>query len=122
MENLPASKNPNIFIAKIIYVLYMVGLLFGVTALVGVVMAYVYRNKSNNPEWLNSHYRFQIRTFWYGWVYLGIGLLLSLILIGWLLLLWWVIWVIIRAVKGISALDDQREVSDPTSLWGFGFD
>ncbi len=124
MHNIEKYSNPdntNTFIVKVIYILYLTGIFFGITALIGVVMAYVYRNKSGNPDWLNTHYRLQIRTFWYGLIYLSIGLILSFILIGWVLLLWFVLWLIIRTVKGMSALDDQREVTDPTSFWGFGF-
>lgn len=36
--------------AKIVYVLYLVGILFGLTTLIGVVMAYV--NRGDAPEWL----------------------------------------------------------------------
>lgn len=48
--------------ALIIYVLYLVSLVVGVTAIVGVIMAYV--SKTDAPEWLKSHYVFLIRTFW----------------------------------------------------------
>ncbi|HIF9240904.1 TPA: DUF4870 family protein [Photobacterium damselae] len=47
--------------AKIIYILYLVGLVIGVTGIVGVIMAYV--NKGDAPQWLQDHFRFQIRTF-----------------------------------------------------------
>lgn len=50
--------------AKIVYVLYLVGILFGLTTLIGVVMAYV--NRGDAPEWLKTHYQYQIRTFWIG--------------------------------------------------------
>ncbi|MXZ09042.1 MAG: hypothetical protein F4Y79_06295, partial [Gemmatimonadetes bacterium] len=48
--------------AKIVYILYLAELVVGITGLIGVIMAYV--NRSDAPEWLASHYRFQIRTFW----------------------------------------------------------
>lgn len=102
--------------AKIIYILYLVGILFGVTGIVGVVMAYV--NKDDAPDWLKSHYQFQIRTFWIGGLYLFIGTLLSIILIGWLVLLFWVVWLIIRCVKGMKSLDAKTAHPDPTS-WLF---
>lgn len=58
-------------LAKIVYILYLVGVVFGITGLIGVVMAYIY--KSDAPEWLSSHYQFQIRTFWIGLLYLVVG-------------------------------------------------
>jgi uncharacterized membrane protein len=39
----------------------MVCLLFGITGVIGVVMAYI--NKDDAAEWLKTHYQFQIRTF-----------------------------------------------------------
>lgn len=47
-----------------VYILYLVGFLAGITALVGLVLAYV--NRSDASAWLQSHYTFQIRTFWIG--------------------------------------------------------
>ena len=49
--------------ANVIYILYLVALLLGgLTTLVGVIMAYVYRGSA--PAWVQTHYQFQIRTFW----------------------------------------------------------
>lgn len=103
-------------IAKIIYVLYLVAIIFGITGLIGVVMAYVYR--SDAPAWLGSHYQFQIRTFWIGLLYFLAGLMLTFVLIGYLVLLFWVIWVIIRCIKGIKALDQKEAPPNPQG-WMF---
>lgn len=103
--------------AKIVYILYMVSLVVGLTGIVGVVMAYI--NKSEAPEWLAEHYRFQIRTFWIGGLYIFIGALASLLLVGYLILLFWVIWLIVRSVKGMQALDKGEPPANPTS-WMFG--
>src|SRR4051794_34155120 len=50
--------------AKLIYILYLASLIVGVTAIVGLIMAYV--NRGGAPEWVETHYRLQIRTFWIG--------------------------------------------------------
>ncbi|XQW85654.1 DUF4870 family protein [Thalassotalea piscium] len=102
--------------AKIVYILYMVGVVFGITGIVGVVMAYI--NKNDAPDWLQSHYQFQIRTFWIGALYIVIGSILSVILIGWLVLLFWVIWLIVRCVKGMKSLDAKMPHPNPTG-WMF---
>lgn len=102
--------------AKIVYVLYLVGILFGITGIIGVVMAYI--NKSDAPEWLKTHYQFQIRTFWIGALYLIVGTILSLVIIGWFVLLFWVVWLIIRTVKGIKLLDTKTAHPNPTG-WMF---
>jgi uncharacterized membrane protein len=97
--------------AKIIYILYLVGLVVGLTALVGLIMAYV--NKDAAPDWLKTHYEFQIRTFWIGLLYTVISGLLCLVLIGFVLILLWYVWVIIRCVKGLSALERKEAPPDP---------
>ncbi|AOV16688.1 hypothetical protein BJI67_06090 [Acidihalobacter aeolianus] len=102
--------------AKVIYILYLVALLIGITGLIGVVMAYI--NRSDAPEWLAAHYRFQIRTFWIGGLYLFLGGLLSVIIIGYFILLFWAIWLIVRCVKGLKALDQQQP---PANVAGWLF-
>jgi uncharacterized membrane protein len=53
--------------ARVVYLLYFASLLVGVTSIIGVIIAYVYR--ADSPEWVATHYRFQIRTFWIGLLY-----------------------------------------------------
>src|SRR5215470_8720809 len=79
--------------ANIVYILYLVGLVVGITSLVGLIMAYV--NRSGAPEWVQTHYRFQIRTFWIGLLYTVIGVVTLIIIIGWFIFLFVAIWMII---------------------------
>lgn len=102
--------------AKIVYILYLASLVFGITGLVGLVMAYVY--KSDAPDWLKSHYQWQIRTFWIALLYTVIGIITTSFLIGFLILLLNVVWFIVRCIKGLSALDKQQPLPQPTS-WLF---
>ncbi|MDP2523074.1 hypothetical protein Q8W30_10885 [Neptunomonas phycophila] len=101
---------------KLVYILYLAGIVFGITGLIGVIMAYI--NKSDAPEWLQTHYQFQIRTFWMGFLYLAIGAITSVVLVGWFIILFWVIWLIVRCVKGMKALDQQQAHPNPTG-WFF---
>ncbi|WP_246480573.1 DUF4870 family protein [Motiliproteus sediminis] len=103
--------------AKIIYFLYFAGLIFGITALAGLIMAYV--NKSDADPVAATHYRFQIRTFWIGLLMLFIGGLTSLILVGYLIILFWVVWVCVRCAKGLKALGKGEPIASPGS-WMFG--
>lgn len=91
-------------IAKIIYVLYLIGLVSGVTAVIGVVMAYVYRDSA--PDWLKTHYELQIRSFWMVLLYGLIAGVLCLILVGFLLLFLIAIWWIVRCVKGLKCVSE----------------
>ncbi|MBU2871790.1 hypothetical protein [Colwellia sp. E2M01] len=102
--------------AKIVYILYLVGILFGITGIIGVVMAYI--NKADAPDWLKSHYQFQIRTFWIGALYLVLGSMFAIVLIGWFILLFWVLWLIIRCVKGMKSLEAKQVHPNPTG-WLF---
>lgn len=97
--------------ARIIYVLYLIGVATGITAIVGLVMAYVYQDDA--PEWVKTHYRFQIRTFWIGLLYSCISFALMILLVGFLLFLLVVLWWIIRCVKGMKYLDEQKPYPDP---------
>ncbi|MBC8551922.1 MAG: hypothetical protein H8D23_19920 [Candidatus Brocadiales bacterium] len=112
VENSSTTKGS----AKIVYILYMVGVVFGITGIVGVVMAYI--NKDDAPEWLKTHYQFQIRTFWIGALFMILGGILSIILIGWFVLLFWVVWLIVRSIKGIKALDSEQAIENP-KRWFF---
>jgi uncharacterized membrane protein len=102
--------------AKLVYILYLVSLVVGVTALVGVVMAYVHRGDA--PPWLQTHYRYQIRTFWLGILYAAAGLLLTLAVIGIAVLGFVMVWLIVRCVKGLQRVGRGEPMPDPgTWLW-----
>lgn len=107
---------PDTTMAMVIYALYLASFILGFTLIIGVVIAYVYKGKG--PEWLDEHYRYQIRTFWIGLVYGVIFSLLTLILIGFPLLLALAVWLIIRCVKGFKGLQEKRAPSNVDS-WLF---
>jgi uncharacterized membrane protein len=103
--------------ALIIYVLYLAGLLVGITAVVGVVMAYIARDRAEG--WVVSHYEFQIRTFWLTLLYTVIGVVLSFVLIGIPVLMATLVWFIIRNVKGLIRASQDEPIPDPKS-WLIG--
>jgi uncharacterized membrane protein len=104
-------------LAVVVYALYFVGYFTGISALVGVIIAYVKMDDADPV--LRSHYRFQIRTFWIGLLYLAISVPLCLVLIGFPILLWWFVWSAIRIVKGSLLVIENRPVVNPQS-WLFG--
>ena len=101
--------------AKIIYILYLVSILIGLTAIVGLIMAYV--NKDDAPDWLKTHYQFQIRTFWIGALYLFTGLLFAQFFIGAIILLFTLLWLIVRCAKGFKYLDRGQAYPNPAGWW-----
>ncbi len=108
------EKSTNV--AMLIYILMLAAPLLLVTSLIGVIFAYVYRDDA--PEWLQSHYQHQIRTFWIGFLFFFLSLMLMIILIGKLLLLITFIWYLIRMIKGIKYLNRRVPYPTPNS-WGF---
>ena len=95
-------------IAKVIYILYLVAMVVALTAVVGVIIAYV--NKDEAPEWVRSHYRFQIRTFWIGLLYSFIGTITTPIIVGWFVLLLVLVWLVIRCAKGLMWVEKGQPV------------
>jgi uncharacterized membrane protein len=100
-----------------VYVLYFAGYFTVISALMGVIIAYV-KVDDSDPV-LRSHYQFQIRTFWIGLLYNLIGIPLCLVLIGFPLLGWWLVWSLIRIIKGIVLLNAGKPIANPKS-WLFG--
>lgn len=100
------TKGPDTTMAMVVYALYLASMIVGLTALVGIVIAYVYRGKG--PEWLDEHYRYQIRTFWIGMLYGLVCVVLALIGIGFLLLIVLAVWLIVRCVKGFKGLQEKQ--------------
>ncbi len=98
--------NENTSTAKIIYILYLVSIAVGLTGIIGIIMAYI--NKEDAADWLQSHYKFQIRTFWIGLVYLFIAAITLPVGIGYLVLLFWLIWLIVRCTKGMNYLEKKQ--------------
>lgn len=101
--------------ANLIYILYLAGLVVGITSIIGVVMAYMAKDAA--PDWLKSHYHNQINIFWKGLVYVIVGSLLSIVLIGFLVLLFALIWYIVRIVKGMQAVSKGEAYPNPSSWW-----
>ncbi|MEQ6916783.1 DUF4870 family protein [Halomonas aquatica] len=107
---------PDTTIPIVVYVLHLAGMVTGgLTSLVAVVIAYVYRGKG--PVWIDEHYRYQIRTFWLALLFFGVSGLLTLVLIGFLTWLAAVVWLVIRCVKGLKALNEKRAPDNVDTWW-----
>jgi len=104
-------------LAFAVYVLYLLGYITGITAIIGVVIAYIQADSANAP--VKSHYTFQIRTFVIGLIYFLVGLLLLNVAVGALILLWALVWSLVRNVKGLLALNRNDPITNPKS-WMFG--
>ena len=110
----PADRDERLLVG-LTYVLFLIGNIIGVTSIIGVVIAYVRRE--NAPAWLQSHYTFQIRTFWVSLIGVVVFGILTLILIGFvgLLVVW--LWLLIRSVVGLLRVIERQQIDDPRSFW-----
>ena len=123
----PEPRESLIKLAHVIYALHAFSLVTGIVgtatvvgafltgwpSIIAVILNYAKRSEVRGT-WLESHFRWQIRTFWFGllWVALcalfivatlGIGLL-----IAWLPLMLVGLWFIYRIVRGWLRLMDHR--------------
>ena len=97
-------------VATVVYALQAAGFFVGITWIVAVIIDYVKRDDAAGT-WLESHYRWQIRTFWFGLLWGVIGGILCLILVGFVVLAADAIWIIYRVVKGWLRLSERRDVA-----------
>lgn len=91
------------------YALYGAAFIFPLSAIAGVVMAYLKHSEAQGT-WLESHFRWQIHTFWFMLLWSIIAMATFFILIGWLILAATVIWYIYRIVLGWVSLAERRPI------------
>jgi uncharacterized membrane protein len=91
--------------------LIVTAFLSGWPSIIAVILNYVKRSDVRGT-WLDSHFSWQIRTFWFALLWLVIGGVLFITLIGIpvAFVLWFAtgIWVLYRIVRGWMALNAQR--------------
>lgn len=111
-ENPPVTGNDEQLrslktLTTVIYALQAASLLIGITFLVAVIINYVKRQDVQGT-FLESHFTWQIKTFWYGLLWGIIGLITVFIVVGYFILLANTVWVIYRIVKGWLRLTDDK--------------
>lgn len=111
----------------VVYGLYLLGLTHGLTILIGLIIAYVSRDRAGPRA--RTHYTFLIRTFWLSivWFVVGVALIVwggifSVILIGvpffalgWLICgaVW--LWFLVRCVVGVIYLARDEAYPRPNA-------
>jgi uncharacterized membrane protein len=95
---------------QVVYILYALSYFTGVTAIVGIIIDYVKRDEAAGT-WLESHFRWQIRTFWFGLLWALIGAATFFLLIGIAILFANFCWIIYRIVKGWLNLNDNKPMT-----------
>ncbi len=96
--------------------LVVTAFLTGWPSIIAVILNYVKRSEVRGT-WLDSHFSWQIRTFWWSLLWVGIGLVLFITLIGIpIAYVLWIatgIWVLYRIIRGWLALSSQRPMPTP---------
>ncbi len=89
--------------------------LIGWPSIIAVILNYVKRGEARGT-WLESHFRWQIRTFWFGllWVSACMGFIIITLGVGlivaWLPLAIVSIWFVYRVIRGWLALNSHRTI------------
>lgn len=85
--------------------------LTGWPSIIAVIINYAKRADARGT-WLESHFRWQIRTFWYALLWVVIALLLAITLIGIpvaVVIAWCAgLWILYRIARGWARLVDRR--------------
>jgi uncharacterized membrane protein len=85
--------------------------LTGWPSIIAVILNYVKRSEVHGT-WLDSHYSWQIRTFWFALLWLAIGAVLFITVVGIpvAFVLWFAtgIWVLYRIIRGWLALSSEK--------------
>ena len=98
-------------LTMVVYALQAAGFFVGITWIVAVVINYV-KKQEVKGTWLESHFRWQIRTFWFALLWLVVGAILVVTVIGiplaWILVALVGLWVLYRMTRGLARLMNQQ--------------
>ena len=114
--DVPEPRSNGQTMVMVIYILYLVGLALSIAAIGGVVLAYINRAAAEGT-WLEGHIHFQIRTWWLWLLIFILGAVLVSIGVGFLIMIFFLVWAAIRSIKGLSALSRREPIVDPTLLF-----
>jgi len=106
-ESTPQQAEANKNITHVIYALYAASLISGVTYIIAIILNYVKREDVAGTVY-ESHFRWQIRTFWFSLLWGVVGAITMWIIVGFVV--WAVagIWFIYRIAKGWLRLSESK--------------
>jgi len=127
-DHVSYAGNEDKTMPAVCYALYLLAFVTGITAIVGLVIAYAQRSTAGPAN--ESHYTFLIRTFWIGLalmiaggVVFGVGAILAFILIGFPIMgLAWLIWAAasvwyaVRCIVGLVYLSRGEAYPRPLAV------
>jgi len=112
---------------KVVYALHAFSLLIGIIgtatvvgafltgwpSIIAVILNYIKRSEARGT-WLESHFRWQIRTFWFGLLWIALCVAFIIVTFGIGLLFMWLpitlvgLWFVYRIVRGWVTVGDRR--------------
>ena len=127
MSGAPPQSHPQYGVTQFIYLLHGLSLVIGIIgtatvvgafllgwpSIIAVIINYVKRGDVRGT-WLETHFRWQIRTFWFGVLWIALCALFVFLTLGIGLFVVWIpagvlaIWFIYRIVRGWMALSSGR--------------
>jgi uncharacterized membrane protein len=125
-EPMPSVLN----VAQLVYALHTLAIIIGIVgaatvvgsfvgslpSIVAVLLNYAKRGDARGT-WVDSHYRWQIRTFWFAllWALIGWALVITIIgaVVGVPILIALTLWLIYRIGRGWLRLRDRRPMYAP---------
>ncbi|WP_316014184.1 hypothetical protein [Roseobacter sp. HKCCA0434] len=105
MTDIKLDETPNR--VKIVWGLYLLSFALGVTSIIGVILAYMWRGDASGSA-MASHFRRQIRVFWIAFAVSVLGFVLTIVGIGFLILLGAAIYFGVMSVIGLIKAFDGK--------------
>ena len=100
----------------IISLLYLSSFILGVTALIGVILAFVWKGEPHE-DWEATHYQYLINTFWIGLVGTIVGIVTMIVLVGFLVLLATMALCVVRSVLSLMNAQKRQAMPNPGTLF-----
>ena len=99
------------------YILNLLGPFTGFTGFISVILGYLKRDDARGT-FLESHYQYQLRSFWFGLLGLVIGFSTIIVFgLGLLIIALTGIWWMVRNAIGLKHLTEGNAVPDPETLF-----
>ncbi|MDH5436165.1 MAG: hypothetical protein OEX83_05330 [Gammaproteobacteria bacterium] len=96
-------------ITTVVYGLQAASFIFFITMIPAVIINYVKLDDVDN-DLIASHFRWQIRTFWFFMLWVTIGGLLSFVFIGFGIVAAAFVWLLYRIIKGWLRLTENKQM------------
>lgn len=94
-------------LTTVVYALYALSLFTAGTAVIAVIINYVKQDEVRGT-FLESHFRWQIRTFWFTCLWAIVGFITMPILIGFVIWFAQFVWYVYRIAKGWMRLNEDK--------------